>query len=290
MTKDRESSKARGNVISVRLDDASIEVLDLLVQSGLLQSRSEAAAQLIAIGIQSAEDLLQQAKSLADNLQRIKKDMIAAVKSRDVSRVKELLGQDETLANTKTESGESPLLLSVYYGAKDVTDYLLNRGVELNMFEAASIGNTQKLQEFLQVNPEAINDYSGDGWTALALAAFFGHKETAEWLLNNGADLMKRSTNAMDNTPLHAALAGRRTEVAKLLVEHGADINNVAGGGWTPLHLAAANGDAEMVDILLTREAQFNLKNDDGHTPLALAEQYKHENIAESLRSKGAVI
>jgi uncharacterized protein len=286
----KDTAKTRGNVISVRLDDASIEVLDLLVQSGLLQSRSEAAAQLIAIGIQSAEELLQQAKDLADNLQRIKQEMFTAVKSRDVTRVKELLSQDETLAHTKTENGESPLLLSVYYGAKDVTEFLLHRGVELNMFEAASIGNTQKVQEFLQENPEAINNYSSDGWTALALAAFFGHKETAEFLLAKGADLMKRSTNSMDNTPLHAALAGRRADVAKLLIEHGADIDNIAGGGWTPLHLASANGDAEMVGLLLTRGAQRNIKNNDGNTPLALAEQYKHKHVIEMLKQQGATI
>lgn len=286
----KETTKTRGNVISVRLDDASMEVIDLLVESGLLQTRSEAAAQLIAIGITSAEELLLQAKQLADNLQRIKQEMFTAVKAKDVTRVKELLAQDEKLANTKTEHGESPLLLSVYYGAKDVTEFLVNQGVDLNMFEAASIGNTQKVQEFLQENPNAINDYSSDGWTALALASFFGHKETAEYLLTQGADLMKRSTNSMDNTPLHAALAGRRSEVAKLLIEHGADIDNIAGGGWTPLHLASANGDAEMVNVLLSRGANVNRKNDDGNTPLALAEEHKHDAIVELLKKHGAAV
>jgi ankyrin repeat protein len=156
------------------------------------------------------------------------------------------------------------------------------------MFQAAMNGNTQRLQEILTETPDAINRYSPEGWTALALASHFGHKAAVELLLANGADLTLRSQNSQDNTALHAAIAGGRTEVAHLLIEHGADIDNVAGSGWTPLHLAAFEGNLEIVNTLLARGAQKNLKNNDGNTPLDLALKSNHQSVADRLRQQGA--
>ncbi|KEO82419.1 ankyrin repeat domain-containing protein [Tumebacillus flagellatus] len=289
MVKKDPAAQARTNVISVRLDDTSIAVIDLLVQAGLSASRSEAAAQLITMGIQSAEDLIRQARELADNLQRIKREMLDAVKTRDIKRVQELLAADSSLANAPSEREDSPVLMSVYYGAKDITTLLLSRGAELTMYEASATGNTQRVRELVEADPTAINNLSHDGWTALHLAAFFGHRETAEVLLANGADHRIFSTNEMGNQPLHAAVAGRRTDVARLLIESGAELNTPSEPGWTPLHLAAQNGDLEIIEMLLARGVELNAKNNQDKTPLAYALEEGHTAVADLLKSKGAV-
>jgi ankyrin repeat protein len=49
------------------------------------------------------------------------------------------------------------------------------------------------------------------------------------------------SANSMANTPLHAATAGRHSEVALLLLDHGADASAVDSGGYTPLRIAEQN-------------------------------------------------
>ena len=56
--------------------------------------------------------------------------------------------------------------------------------------------------------------FAYDGWTPLHLAAFFGHLDAAARLLEAGASLAAVSRNSLTNTPLHAAVAGGRVEVA----------------------------------------------------------------------------
>lgn len=283
MTKEN-NTQTRSNVVSVRLDDTAIQALDLLVSSGLAQSRSEAAAQLIGIGVQSGGALLQQAKQLAESVQRIKNEMITAIKSKDVAKVKDLLDQDSSLVNTQTETGDTPILMAVYYGANEVKDLLLARGAELNIYEAAAVGDTKRVQTILESLPEQIRTYSHDGWTPLHLAAFFGHAETVRYLLDKQADHKAISQNGMGNTPLHAALAGRHTEASHLLIEAGSNPNTQDNSGWTPLHLAAANGMKDMVRLLLSKGADKNLANNKSLTPLDLAKEKGDKDIIDLLQ------
>lgn len=279
----------RNTVISVRLDDLSLQAVDLLVQAGLAQSRSEAAAQFIGIGIRSGEELLRQARQLADNVMRIKADMMAAVKAKDVARVKALLDQDASLVNTRTPDGESSILTSVYYGAREITELLLARGAELNLFEAVALGETERVRSALGAEPELLNAYSHDGWTPIHLAAFFGHPETAELLISLGADVRLYGKNQMANTALHAALAGRRSDIARMLIEAGADPNAADAAGWVPLHHASYIGDAEIVQMLIARGAGVNHRNKKGQSPLQMAEEKSQDHVAELLRRHGAV-
>ena len=50
---------------------------------------------------------------------------------------------------------------------------------------------------------------------------------------------------------LHLALGPGYLEVARFLIEHGADLNSCDKEGWTPLHTAARNGHLDVVRLLL---------------------------------------
>jgi ankyrin repeat protein len=281
-------AQPRSNVISVRLSDVTLQSIDLLVNAGLFQSRSEAAAQLIKAGIQASADLLRQAQEIAENVQRVKQEFIEAVKRRDVEHVSRLLEQDGRLINQQVEYGDTPLLMAVYYGAEEVKDLLLAKGVRLNVFEAAAVGDTGALSRMLESAPELVNEYSHDGWTPLHLAGFFGRVDAVRLLLGKGAQVRVLSRNQMGNTPLHAALAGRHEEIGSLLIEHGADVYATDSAGWTPLHHAAANGLFEVAKLLIERGADVNSRNQQGLTPLMLAQQKERKDVAELLKQSGA--
>ena len=68
-----------------------------------------------------------------------------------------------------------------------------------------------------------------------------------------------RSRNPMQNTPLHAAAAGRSKDAVRALLEHGADVNARQEGGWTALHAASQNGDVEMVRLLIAGGADVQI-------------------------------
>lgn len=152
-----------------------------------------------------------------------------------------------------------------------------------SFFTAAKYGRTEALAAALDADADLLGRAGPDGWTALHLAAHFGHAGAVRLLLERGADVHARSANAMRNTPLHAALAGARdaATVAALLA-HGADVNAVAASGVTPLHLAASRGDLALIDRLLALGATTTAM-DDGQTPAALAEARGHPDAAARL-------
>src|ERR1700733_3678774 len=109
----------------------------------------------------------------------------------------------------------------------------------LAIFAAAIFGDAAELETLLAGNRSLVNAVSPDGWLPLHLAAHFGHADAVRALLNRGAKVNAPSTNAMRNTALHAAAAGRAPAIAKLLLDAGADVNARQSGGWTPLHSVA---------------------------------------------------
>jgi hypothetical protein len=56
-------------------------------------------------------------------------------------------------------------------------------------------------------------------------------------------------------------------DIAKLLLDHGADMDAQKLDDWTPLHLAVGNHYLEIVEVLLEQRARVDLLNDKGRTP-----------------------
>jgi ankyrin repeat protein len=69
-------------------------------------------------------------------------------------------------------------------------------------------------------------------------------------LLGAGADVHAISRNALTNTPLHAATAGKHSEVALLLLEHGAKSDAADAGNYTPLQIATQNNLTAVVEAI----------------------------------------
>jgi ankyrin repeat protein len=151
------------------------------------------------------------------------------------------------------------------------------------IFEAAESGDIRKLEAYIKADPSLLEAYSKDGWTALHLAAHYGHVDAARALLLNGANTETRSRNEMKNTPIHAAVAGNRTMMVELLLEHGAEIDVQQHGGWTALHGAAQHGNAEMVELLLEFGANADVASDDGKTAIDIARDAGHDEVAEQI-------
>ena len=117
---------------------------------------------------------------------------------------------------------------------------------ELNeaLFEAAEIGNVDECQRLIQSGAN-VNAVYYDGWTLLHWAAFNGHFDVCELLINEE----RTNVNATDingKTPLHWAAFNGHVEVCRLLVYKGANVNATDRDGMTPLHLAALNGRVEV--------------------------------------------
>jgi ankyrin repeat protein len=213
---------------------------------------------------------------------------IDAIKAGEFERVKAMVSADPTLIDARSRTGESAILTAVYHRQKEIVNLLVARGAPLTLFEACAAGEIERVERLLAEDGTRLNTYSGDGWTPLHLAAFFGHAKIVELLLAQDVDVAARSRNTNGNTPLHAALAGNFKLVVGLLIGGGADVNASDAAGWRPLHLAAANNNMDAIKALIAQGADVSAGNGEGLTPLSLAQEKNHREVAALLRKHGA--
>lgn len=210
-------------------------------------------------------------------------EVISAVQAGDLEKLRTLLAQAPSLAAARDANGVSAIMHALYRRRKDALDLLLAARTSLNIFEAASIGCTERVAELLRQGPSLATAWSADGFTALHFAAFFGQEAIAVQLLEHGADAAAQAKNPMKVMPLHSAAAAHSLAIVRALLEHGAPPNARQERGWTAIHEAAQNGDKAMVELLLKHGADRLLANDDGTRPVDLAAKNGHIAIAELL-------
>jgi uncharacterized protein len=187
---------------------------------------------------------------------------------------------------TARRDGVSAILLAMYHHKPEVVACLRARVESLDIFEAAALGEVDRVRVLLGGDPGLANAVSSDGFGPLGLASFFGREYAVQLLLRHGARADTASSNAMRVMPLHSAAAGRSVPIARLLLEQGAPVNARQGRGdfgFTPLMEAAFNGQADMVGILLDHGADPRLRDEEGLTASDHARAQGHVMLAERL-------
>src|SRR5215467_9852311 len=103
---------------------------------------------------------------------------IDAIKAGEFERVKAMVSADPTLIDARSRTGESAILTAVYHRQKEIVNLLVSRGAPLDLFEASAAGEVERVERLVGERGADVNAYSGDGWTPLHLAAFFGHRRS----------------------------------------------------------------------------------------------------------------
>jgi len=196
------------------------------------------------------------------------------------------LQDDPSLAQWKTEQGISLLQFAVYCRNKAAID-VIRPLCRLDFFEAASLGELTAVQKEVERNPDGLNAFAADGFTALGLACFFDQFAVADFLLGEGADPNIVSNNSFQVAPIHSACAISNEALTTLLLRHGADVNARQQNDVTPLHEAAHNGKTNLAKLLLENGAAVNAKTENGQTPLAIAVEKGFTETAECIRAHG---
>jgi uncharacterized protein len=210
-------------------------------------------------------------------------EIFEAIAAGDEERVRRLADADPAAASARNEDGVAAFLLALYHGRADLAEALAPADAELDVFEAAALGRTERVGELLDGDPALASAYASDGFHALGLATFFAHPETAALLVERGADVNGASRNAFAVTALHSACAAGQTATVRLLLERGADPNARQPSGFTPLHAAADHGDEELARLLLDHGADPSARTGDGVDPAALARSRGYDAVAALL-------
>jgi ankyrin repeat protein len=216
-------------------------------------------------------------------------DLTSIIRTGNNSYLEKSLRENPSLVDCKTDQGISMLQYAAYCRNTGAVDLIKELVSQLDIFEAASVGDIQWLSTHLNTNPELLNSYSVDGFTPVGLACFFGQYDTVKFLISKGANISAASNNHFKVTPLHSACAVSHYKLAELLLENGADVNAKQLSGVTPLHSAAHHGQTKLASLLIEKGADVNAKMETGHTPLFMATEKGYTETAALISHHGGV-
>jgi len=125
------------------------------------------------------------------------------------------------------------------------------------------------------------------GWTALMFAAWEGHTDVARVLLDAGANANARTF--VSTTPLTLATQRGHMPVVRLLLRRGAFTSISHSAGRTAVIVpAAATGNAELVKLFLDTGVSADDSGENRHTALIAATVHRHADVMRLLLENGA--
>jgi len=211
-------------------------------------------------------------------------DLFAAIAKGDQAGVEAMLHERPALADSRNRDGATAILWTFYNRHPEIAA-AFRPYRQMDIFEASAAGDTARVHALLETDRNLARADSADGFSALGLAVFFNHPDTAKMLIAAGSDVDRASNNSIKVAPLHSAVASGNPELVRLLLAHGARVDPVEFLGATPLHAAAAEGRDEIAAILLAAGADPKLRTKAGKTPAELAEEGHHEALARKLQA-----
>ena len=220
-------------------------------------------------------------------------------------------------ANERQPDGATALAWAVHRDDLEMADILIGAGADLNAANDYGIAplsiaclnqNAGMVRKLAEAGANA-NSATWTGETPLMTCARIGLNDGVAALLNGNADVNAKDSRR-GQTALMWAIAEGHPDIARLLIEKGADINAQSKmldgftpkiyktyygtleissrGGFTPLMFAASVGDLDSAKMLVARGADVNHSTmEDGNTML-LATANGHEDVALFLLESGA--
>lgn len=157
----------------------------------------------------------------------------------------------------------SNVLVSIYKQLFQKTQSM--KKVSITMVIAALLTITIYAKQANNTQPSVVNVATPTQVIGLHEAAITGNVEAVREHIKAGSNLDEKEPTG-GSSPLITAIVFGKTEVAKLLIKAGADVNFRNNEASSPLHTAAFFCRIELIDMLLEHGADKTLKNKYGHT------------------------
>jgi ankyrin repeat protein len=161
---------------------------------------------------------------------------------------------------------------------------LIESGLDVNIWNE-KILTTKFLTSKKSTALFTFEDYEKGRETPLHMATRHGYIDMARLLVEHGADLEARDLRG--NTSLHLATKYNQPALVEFLLESGANVNAYDQGGWTALFWASS---AQIATMLLDQGADMNGVGEDTTNPLHYHSLMPNQEIALLLIERGAEI
>jgi len=228
-----------------------------------------------------------------------------AVLSGDIDQVRNLIDANDSLVNMANDKGMTPLRLAVYTGNAEMVKVLLDHGANTDhvhpmygsiinqaFTSACQKGSGPELVQILLDRGVAFDAAQTDalGMTPLDWAVHFGNSPMARLAVEHHADVNLTSSR-MGRTPLVGAVSKGHGEIVNLLLRNGADVTIVDKNGYPPIYYAVDQGRAAILKALLDHGATTDyIEPHFGRSLLHLVAIKGYLDIAQDLITYGADI
>ena len=154
----------------------------------------------------------------------------------------------------------------------------------MELIRTADFEAMAELAECWDDFPSGRDDFIGRHWITNAIDC--GSVEVVAWMLSHGASVPIEVDDGY--SVLHSVIERSnedKYELMKILIDAGADVNEIGIHGYAPAHQAAVRNDVEALKILHESGADFSLRTtiDDYATPLEEARSMNRRRAAEAI-------
>ncbi|XP_058628573.1 protein phosphatase 1 regulatory subunit 12A isoform X3 [Onychostoma macrolepis] len=175
--------------------------------------------------------------------------------------------------NQPDNEGWIPLHAAASCGYLDIAEYLITQGANVGVVNSEGetpldIAEEEAMEELLQ---NEINRQGVDIEAARKEEERIMLRDARQWLNSGQINDVRHAKSG--GTALHVAAAKGYTEVLKLLIQAGYDVNIKDYDGWTPLHAAAHWGKEEACRILVEHLCEMDVVNKVGQTAFDVADE-----------------
>lgn len=296
--------------LSFAVRENQIEVARYLIEQGATFSFGNVLEMARDRSYTEMEKLLTAALAGPQGIAPKGEGIAAAIRERDLEKVKNMLDADAVLVYAPDEHTNQPIHWAVMTRQLDMIDELLARGADIH----AQRGDGARPLQLVN------GDYHYRGWrdvpkdwpttprnvlehlrahgayVDICTASYIGDLERVRELLNEDSSLANRPSDyvtyyACSGTPMRNAAAAGHLEIVKLLMEYGADPNlpeeHIAPQGQA-LYSAVYNGHYEVARFLLEKGAYPNPAVESSADALSMAMGRSDQKMVELLCSYGA--
>ncbi|XP_060759770.1 protein phosphatase 1 regulatory subunit 12A isoform X2 [Neoarius graeffei] len=175
--------------------------------------------------------------------------------------------------NQPDNEGWIPLHAAASCGYMDIAEYLISQGANVGVVNSEGetpldIAEEEPMEELLK---NEINRQGVDIEAARKEEERIMLRDARQWLNSGQINDVRHAKSG--GTALHVAAAKGYTEVLKLLIQAGYDVNIKDYDGWTPLHAAAHWGKDEACRILVENLCDMDIVNKVGQTAFDVADE-----------------
>jgi ankyrin repeat protein len=218
-----------------------------------------------------------------------------AIASNDVDKVKSILELNPQYLDIPDSRNLSPLMNASKMGRSRIVELLLNLGANVEF--SNSSGKTSLIEACYHGSNDCVmllrnagaswHHRDASGFSVLHWAVDGEHLETVELLLKEGfpVDDVHEAIVPGWSPLIRLAATHGNVNIARVLIQYGADCNMKDNQGQTPLMYACLGGHFELVNLLLCNGCDYQVKNKYNKTALDFAISFGRENVVTLLNS-----